>query len=406
LCFNPNGSPNRLVANWTPSPLDDRLKGIAAVRAQAEQVLDACVEAVLQFLAYYPAQLDSAPATAWEGLAWFVQQYSQSDFALRIEQMIEEEKPPGETVLQTIKVASPRKALPRDASPDKVAARLIRTLNTLGLKGVWVIGDEAELDMWAEVDPDDLVSRLSSFFSTLPLFEQANFSYKLLLPAWLEQKTLAVVQTIRQRQRIFPYYLRQWDATSLQEIINARLSLAVGQSSFTLSQLCNEPELLQWLQWVGDSSPREWLEQVRPLVESYLAAPTKQPIDQATWYEIRHQNPPRLYLDHEGKQIMVGARQISLTELPAKAYEILRYLYERPSGYITTRAELYYRCYKDLDYIPQPLDKFYEGPEEYRGMIDTALYRIREAIEPDPSRRDHVLLLTVRGHGVRLNTRW
>lgn len=406
LCLNPDGSPNRLVAKWAPSPLDKRLSGIAAVRAQAEQVLDACVEAVLQFLAHHPVYLETAPATSREALAWFIQQHSKSDFTVRIEQMIEEEKPPGEAILETIKTASPRKILPPDASPDKVAARLIRTLNTLGLKGVWIIGDEAELDMWADVDPDDLVSRLSGFFSTLPLFEQANFSYKLLLPAWLEQKTLAVVQTIRQRQRIFPYYLRQWDTTSLQEIINRRLKLTFGQADFTLNQLCNAEDFLQWLEWVGDTSPREWLEQVRPLVEHYLATRTNQPINQETWHELRLQNPPRLYLDDEGKRIMVGARQISLTELPVKAYEILRYLYQQPSGYVTTRAELYYRCYKALDYIPQPLDKYYEGPEEYRGMIDTALYRIREAIEPDPSRRDHVLLLTVRGHGVKLNTRW
>lgn len=407
LCRSEDGTPNRLVAEWSPSPtVEAGLSRIAVVQAQARQVLDACVEAALQFAAANPTSVQSAPPTSVEGLTWFVHEYSQSDLSLRVEQMIEEKKLPGETLLRDIVNASPRKVLPLDASPDKVAARLVRILNTMGLKGVWVIGNDAELEMWAEIDPDDLVARLNSFFSTLPLFEKTNFNYKLLLPASLEQKILAVLQTMRQRQRIFAYYLNEWDRATLLELVNRRLSLAMGQPDFTLAKLCRAPELLKWLEWVGDASPREWLAQIKPLVEHYLTGPAKKPISLSTWYELRRKYPPRLYLDDEGKRITVGARQISLEGLPAKAYEMLRYLYQQPGDSITSKADLYYRVYLGQETVPAIGEKGYEGPEEYRGVVDTNLWRIRKAIEPDQSGRHHVLLLTLRGHGVRLNTRW
>ncbi len=407
LCRNPDGSPNRLVAEWSPAPLlKEGLSRIAAVQAQARQILDACVEAGLQFVAGTPTALQSVPPTAMEGLAWFVHKYSQGDLSLRIEQMIEEEDPPGKELLGDILNSSPRKVLPADASPDKVAAQLVRILSPMGLKGVWVIGSDAELEMWAEVDPDDLVARLSSFFSTLPLFEKTRFNYKLLLPASLEQKTLAVVQTMRQRQRIFAYYLNEWDTTTLLELVNRRLSLALGRPGFKLDWLCSDPKLREWLEWVGDASPREWLAQVKPLVEAYLANPAREPISQNAWYDLRRKYPPRLYLDDDGKRIMVGARQISLEGLPVKAYDMLRYLYQQPSDSVTSKADLYYRVYLGQETVPSVGEKGYEGPEEYRGVIDTNLWRIRQAIEPDRSSRHHVLLLTLRGHGIRLNTRW
>jgi len=407
LCLNTDDSPNRLLVEWTPSPAvdDDKLSDIAAVQMQAKQVLDACAEAILRLLAFYPTCLQAAPPTSTEALSWFLKKYSQIDLSLRVEQLIEKKQPPGESILKSIISATPRNVLPDNASPDKVAARLVTTLKSIGLAGVWVIGNDAELEMWAEVAPDDLVVNLSSFFSTLPLFERANFSYKLLLPAWLEQKMMTVVHTIRQRQRLSPYYLRQWDTACLEEVVMRRLQLAM-ERPFTLRQLCTAPDLIEWLDWVGTPSPREWLEQVKPLVDYYRDHNLKTPVDQKTWYKLRRNHPPKIYLDDEGKRITVGARQISLDKLPTKAYEILKYLYRQPDNYVASRAELYYRFYRELDYVPIPTDKHYELPGNYRGALDTALWRIREAIEPNPSRRNHVLIITVRGHGIKLNTRW
>ncbi|MCB0192371.1 MAG: hypothetical protein KDJ65_10550 [Anaerolineae bacterium] len=414
LCLDRQGAPLRLVAEWTPSPLTIKqgLKGIETVRAQTNQVLDACVESILHFVAGYPDRFHNAPETAKESLAWFVKEYSQSDLSLRIEQLIEDEQPPGVEILKTLLTTKPRRVLPPGASPDKVAARLVRTLQTMEINGVWVLGNDDELEMWVDVDPDELIANLQNLFSTLPLFERANFSYKLLLPSWLEQRTLGVVQRIRLRQRIFPYYLNHWQPKNLHSLVNLRLSIATGQPNFTLNNLCTSPKLRSWLEWVGAASPREWLEQVKPLIEYYLANSCQQPINPATWEELRLANPPRLYLDDDRKHITVGARPIPLQELPAKAYEMLRFLYQQPSDQVTSREALYYHIYRNLDYIPQPGDTNYEGPAEYRGAIDTSLWRLRNAIEPDmviePDKksRDLVLLVTVRGHGVKLNTRW
>lgn len=407
LCKNQDGSPNRLIVEWTPTPpIEDNLSGMAVVRRQAEQLLDVCVGAVLHYLAHHPDSWQTAPATSKETLAWFAHQYSQNDLSLRVEQIIEDEQPLGEAVLRSLLDASPRKVLPPQSSPDKVAARLIRTLNSLSLKGIWVIGNDQELEMWVDVDPDNLVLSLKRFFSTLPLFERTNFSYKILLPALLEQKILAVVPNIRERQRIFPYYLGHWSKTRLQELVNQRLRLAIGQPDFTLDKLCDSAHLLPWLEWIGDTSPREWLEQIKPLVKHYLTTSATQPIEEKMWYKLRCETPPRLYLDDEGKEITVGARRISLEGIPSKAFETLRFLYQQPSGQATSKEVLYYHIYLGIDYIPQPHDKNYEPPKGYENNIHNNILKLRKAIEPVSSGRDSVLFINVPGYGYKLNTRW
>ncbi|HSO26902.1 MAG TPA: winged helix-turn-helix domain-containing protein, partial [Anaerolineales bacterium] len=94
----------------------------------------------------------------------------------------------------------------------------------------------------------------------------------------------------------------------------------------------------------------------------------------------------------------------ALDDIPPKAYDILYYLYER-SGSVISKDELYYRAYLGLERLPRSsAERDYAAPKDYLGLIDTNLYRIRQAIEPDPS--FPVLLQTVRGHGVRLVSRW
>jgi DNA-binding response OmpR family regulator len=83
---------------------------------------------------------------------------------------------------------------------------------------------------------------------------------------------------------------------------------------------------------------------------------------------------------------------------------MLRYLCRR-GGEVVTKAELYYLAYRGLDYVPRsPTDEGFEGRKEYEGVVDTNLWRLRKAIEPDPS--DPVLVITRRGHGVELRVRW
>lgn len=181
-------------------------------------------------------------------------------------------------------------------------------------------------------------------------------------------------------------------------------ALALGADRFTLADLCTAPDLTEWLRRVGAHSPREWLDQVSPLVEKYLQMPHPRPLTAKEWRAIRQRHPPRLYLDDQGRRVVVGGREIPLDRIPAKAYEMLKFLYAR-AGDVVSRQELYYHVYRGLDYVPRsPADPAYEAPKEYESLIDTAIWRLRQAIEPDPS--NPVLLVTVRGHGVQLVVRW
>jgi len=170
-----------------------------------------------------------------------------------------------------------------------------------------------------------------------------------------------------------------------------------------LEQLCTAPGLLEWLEKVGGESPREWLDQIAILAEYYARHPDASPIDEKMWRKLRLRHPPRFYLDEKRCQAIVGGRRINLEELPEKAYEILRYLYQR-SGEVVSKGELYFRVYRGLDRVPRPADPDYEAPKDYASLIDTNIWRLRKAIEPDP--KNPVLLITRRGFGVTLRVRW
>lgn len=182
------------------------------------------------------------------------------------------------------------------------------------------------------------------------------------------------------------------------------MTVALGKMSFSLLDLCSASELIDWLQRVGGGSPREWLDQVYPLVEYYQAERPDGPIDTNIWIRLRKLRPPRFQLDEEGRHVRVGGRIISLQDVPAKAYDMLRYMYRR-NDQVVSKAELYFVAYRGLASVPRSVeDKDYESPTAYEGLVDTSVYRLRQAIEPDPS--NPVLLVTVRGHGVRLVSRW
>ena len=143
---------------------------------------------------------------------------------------------------------------------------------------------------------------------------------------------------------------------------------------------------------------------IAALARWYLGQPEPQPVDETTWKQLRSEHPPRLYLDDAGRKVIVGGREVGLENLPVKAYDMLRYLYQR-GGEVITKAELYFLAYRGLDSVPRsPSDEHYEGRKQYEGLVDTNIYRLRKAIEPDPSRP--VLLVTKRGHGVVLQVRW
>lgn len=393
------GKPARLLVNWKPSPVKPaETAGSGWVYQQVAQVFDACAYALLQHLARYPADFRQVPEWAQSRLTWFVHNYLQGEINARLGPLLANPTE-NEEALQDILNAVPGDILHQDAAPDQVMAELISALRPLQLDGVWIMSDE--LEGWLQTDQEGLANGLKAFLSTLSLFERAGLAYKLFVPSRLEP-TLSRVSGVL-RRRVDAYHLR-WTASELRRIVNARLALALGQPAFTLRELCQAAGLDSWLEKTGADLPREWLDQVEPLLRHYLEQPSRQPLTEDTWQEIRRQRPPRLYLGMEGRRIMVGGREISLEDIPAKGYEMLLYLYER-GGQVVGKDELYFRVYRGLDYTPRSAaDEMYEAPKEYDNLIDTNIWRLRQAIEPNP--KEPVLLITIRGHGLRLNVRW
>ncbi len=394
-----DGKPVRLLVNWRPTPLPPEAQpNLAWVKRQTGHVLDACAGALTHYLACYPDDYTIAPEWAQVRLVWFIHRFTQGDHALRLGPLADGPAK-GATLIRQILASPVRDVLYEDATPDQVVAELVNALRPLGLDGVWVMSDG--LEGWIETDPERLTRSLSAFLSTLSLFEHSGLVYKLCVPACLEP-ALSHAGGLA-RRRVDSVHLR-WDTGSLRRLVERRLAFAAEQEGFELKQLCNASGFLEWLEKVGGTSPREWLDQVAALVGRYLEQPQPRPIDETTWKQLRREHPPRLYLDDTSRKVIVGGREIGLENLPAKAYDMLRYLYQR-AGHVVTKAELYFLVYRGLDKVPRsPSDEHYEGRKEYEGLVDTNLWRLRKAIEPDPS--SPVLLVTRRGHGIVLQVRW
>lgn len=393
--------PTRLIVDWHPMPLDAGVAAdLAAVKNQISKIFDACVWALLAHLAQFPNDWSSAPVSVRTTITWFVRQFTEGNLDARLGRIIEEIKPEGKVLLQSITANSVADVLdPARTPPEQIAAELVRALKPLGLDGIWVMTDG--LEVWAESAPDRLIAGLKNFLSTLVLFERIKFAYKMFVPTPLESALGTASGLLR--RRIDSYHL-QWNATTLQSLTERRLAFAFGRDEMTLAQLCDAPGLRTWLEITGGNMPREWLDQVRPLAQYAWVNHLTQPINEATWKKMRQENPPRFYLDEPNRQIVVGGRQVSLEQVPSKAYEMLCYLVHH-GNQVVSKKELYFRGYQGLDQVPNSKnDKRFQEPVEYEGLVDTNLYRLRRAIEPEPS--EPVLLVTIKGHGVKLNVRW
>jgi hypothetical protein len=389
----------RLVADWQPAPLSPTARpDLAWVKRQAMQILAACAVALARHLASSPTDYTNSSEWVQGRLIWFIRRFILGDPALRLGPLTEGSSE-GAALIRAILTASVRDVLYEDASPREVINELLGALNGLGLGGLWVMTDG--LEGWMEGDPGALTQELRAFLSTLELFEHAALAYKVFLPSHLKPDLSRAIGPARRR---LDQYNLEWNVSLLEQVVERRTALAIEKGKLRLTDLCSAPDLLPWLEKVGGTSPREWLDQVQPLVKYYLSQHQVQAIDEGTWKQLRLRHPPRLYLDDAARRVIVGGREVSLEDLPAKAFDMLRYLYQH-GGKVVSKAELYFLAYRELKQIPRSQsDKDYEPPKDYEGVVDTNLWRLRKAIEPDPS--NPVLLVTKRGYGVVLQARW
>ncbi|RLC75854.1 MAG: hypothetical protein DRI61_14245, partial [Chloroflexi bacterium] len=381
-----------------PVPPSEEIRpGLAWVKQMARRILDACAASLIHHLAHHPEDYTVAPPWAQARLVWFIHRFTLGKPELRWGPLTESQYR-GASLIRQILTATVPDVIYEDAPLEQIIAELVNALQTMGMESIWVLSDG--LEGWSEIAFDRLIEGLRAFFSTLSLFEHKGLVYKLCLLAHIEPVISRAGGLAR--RRIESIHLR-WDAPTLRRLVERRLAFAFGREAFSLQELCSAPDFLEWLEKVGGESPREWLDQIAILAEYYARHPDASPIDEKTWRKLRLRHPPRFYLDEKRCQAIVGGRRINLEELPEKAYEILRYLYQR-SGEVVSKGELYFRVYRGLDRVPRPADPDYEAPKDYASLIDTNIWRLRKAIEPDP--KNPVLLITRRGFGVTLRVRW
>jgi DNA-binding response OmpR family regulator len=103
------------------------------------------------------------------------------------------------------------------------------------------------------------------------------------------------------------------------------------------------------------------------------------------------------------EQVFLGYQPIA--DLSGSSLAILCYLYSHPDR-SCNKEELYYRVLRGLDHEPRvPDDPDWEVPKNIQGAMDTALWRLRQSLEPNPS--EPIYIVSSRGKGIiRLENTW
>lgn len=390
-----NGKP-RLLVEWRPRPPKATSEiSTELVDEQLREILDLCAEGTLTYLAYHPAAFTTAPSWAQHVLAWFVRTHLRGDLELRSGQLRSEVDELGTTLLDQLAGWPVREVLDAEAAPEYVIRELIKALEKIEINGVWVLVDD--LDIWTDAAPELLSKGLTAFLSTLALFEQNGFAFKIFLPSELEQ-FLGGVSGIT-RRRVGVHYLH-WTPQKLENVVLRRLRKAFGCTFEGLDAICEDKTLLTWLERCGGYTPAGWLEYVRPLAAAYLEQlriGNPRPITKKAWLEIRRRHPPRLSLDRNQRRVRVGERVSK--ELAEQQFSLFEYLYNR-AGMTCTRSELHFLADLKLAHEPVAGEPKYESPNDYSGQLETAIWRLREALEPDP--KHPFFIITVKGKGYRL----
>ncbi|CAG1772729.1 hypothetical protein BAC2_02939 [uncultured bacterium] len=387
--------PARLACEWTPESRTGATASSDTVAADWQQILRELSMALIRHVAQWPAGYRQAKDWAKATLRWL----AHTSLAKELDSAIAE---------QSVGISAAGKAALRDLAKNKlngfldsasakgVQVELVKGLGELGLSGACVlVGPESFADRPAPSQ------NLIALLSTLNLFETDHFAFKFIFPAQFEQ-SLSAAGAMSTR-RIAVHYLH-WQRDELTFVVETRLKLASAGRALRLADICQDDQLIEWLSRVGGKSPRGWLEQARPLVAHYLQRlrlGRSDSITAAEWQKIRADKPPRLTLDLTSDEVVAGHRVVDLRERKVELV-LLKYLY-RNRGHVCTRDELYHKAYYPALYPTGRLESK-DLLNEYRDVIDTAIWRLRQEIEPDPKRP--LFVVTRKGEGLELRNAW
>ncbi|MCK6583130.1 MAG: hypothetical protein HUU11_06820 [Anaerolineales bacterium] len=382
-------TPKLLVVSWRLAIPDGVLPSGQAAELFISQAMGSLSFAFLKLIACEPATHSNAPVWAKDFMHWFVQAYLHGDRQYHLSRLADGADAEGLAVITRLLTEPSRELFPRDFLPSTILSHLTSAVKAHGLDGIWVFLEN--LDPLLRISPEPLENFLVNFLSTLDLFEEDTFFFKIVTSSKFEY-TLKARGVLTRR---FSVYQLKWSEEELICLTEKRIALAAKRDDLSLSHLCKDPEWMKWLRKYAGHSPRGWLELTRPILDAYLTK--RKPITKHEWLDAYRQSPPPLRLDLETGRVFIGWGEAALAGI---GYKLLRYLYEnryRPC----TKSELYYRAHKGLDYEPRSKDDAnWEDVKGWEGSLDTALYRLRKDVEWDT--RDGVAplyIISERGKG-------
>jgi DNA-binding winged helix-turn-helix (wHTH) protein/energy-coupling factor transporter ATP-binding protein EcfA2 len=379
---------------WTPALESDQALDNPDV--WAEGFLQTCAVALRGHFARHPQGWSTLPGWAQGFLTDFLRRYREPLWEMECARLRAGLDASGQAWLDQM-MAPLSAPAPYDTtalSRARLLEYLAEAIAAAGWQSLWVFGDGFQI--W-EQHEDAAVEKavqagLGKWVSSLTLLDQQAFTLKLALPlGWRE--ALQGMRAIRTRR--LDEYILTWEKDDLVAIVNKRLRLAAGRPDVHLATLCPTCALNDWLWRYAGANPRRWLGQARSLYQAYRQAGDR-PLTPEAWRQLNRRLAPYLTLAADEKGVVyVGPHRVELTE---PLYKVLAYLYGEDR--VCSREELYFVAYKGLERVPRRGETGWEEPTAWRGILDTVLWRLRKAIEPDPDRP--MFVQTVRGQGVKL----
>ncbi|MBN1814678.1 MAG: winged helix-turn-helix domain-containing protein [Anaerolineae bacterium] len=378
--------PPHLAVRWRPPPLQAGLVGKEAALSQLQTVLWSCADALLAYLARWPDGFQAAPPDVRDTLVWFICHTLSTGLERRMSAHLRNATPGGAALLHRLPLQPASDQWLETAQPNELIAELIKALRIIGPEMIYIL-----------VSPDDLgdstyLSRdMGAFLSSLTLFENAGFIYKVVMDTRLMESIGEATAVDRRRIELATL---TWEREDLREIVLARLRLATGRQISNWDEVCEDRQLGQWLERTGGDSPRGWLQSIKPLMVWYLR--WQRPVTAREWRRIRQDPPPALRYDKQSGAITVGWRKIvDVTDVPLALFV---HLYEN-KGQGCSREQLYYDAYLPAA-EPDTNPDTKEYTDKCAHLLESAILRLRKAIEPDPRKPTYVV--TDRGFGYKL----
>jgi len=392
-------SSKRLIVHWRPQmPENVTELSTALAMSQLRNILGACARNFIDKLSVDPVLLLKALPSAQEYLIWFLKHITNANDLLDLMPVSISKKDKDQ--FQVLSERYSRDFFREPPDTMVIATEFTKALISTGFTAVWIMVDGIE---WlTENQRKNAINALHSVLSTIKLFEIPYLSYKMVLPTEFESDLVDAIAITRDRAMVFRI---SWDTNYLVTILERRVSQAVGTST-SLDSLYKAEEIRSWLETCGGLTPRGWLEYFRPIFSTYwdiLSSSKTRKLTKAEWINARKRSSLHLKFDPETNQVWVGMGEMRI--LSPEVGAIFSYLYNNQGRYCT-KKELYFQAY--LPFIA-PQEKAKEVgepiafPKEYDDLINTVIYRLRQAVEPNPKDKEPAFITTKRDVGIRLS---